>query len=101
MDSLICVREHVTCPKPVKCCSIDKYALSREDYDGLCSSLQLLNWKDLLSQYADNIDDMWHAFKRQLEDKICEFIPNIKKFSQIKKACWTRPLDPIVRAKIH
>ena len=32
----------------------------------------------LLSQYADNIDDMWHAFKRQLEDKICEFIPKIK-----------------------
>ena len=93
---------HIGCKfKPVKCCSIDKYALSRGDYDGLRSSLQSLNWKELLSQYSDNIDDMWHEFKRQLEDSICEFIPKIKKFSQIKKACWTRPLDSIARAKIH
>ena len=50
---------HIGCKfKPVKCCSIDKYALSRGNYDGLRSSLQLLNWKELLSQYADNIDDM-------------------------------------------
>jgi len=90
---------HIGCKlKPVKCCSIDKYAISRGDYDGLRSSLQSLNWKELLSQYSDNINDMWHEFKRQLEDRICEFIPKIKKFSQIKKACWTRP---IVRAKIH
>jgi len=71
--------------KPVKCCSIDNYALSRGDYDGLRSSLQLLNWKELLSQYADNINEMWHAFKRQLEDKICEFIPKIKKLVKSKK----------------
>ena len=44
--------------KPVKCCLIDKYALSREDYDGLRSSLQSLNWKELLSQYPNNIYDM-------------------------------------------
>jgi len=71
---------HIGCKfKPVKCYSIDKYALSGGDYDGLRSSLQSLNWKELLSQYSDNIDDMWHEFKRQLEDRICEFIPKIKK----------------------
>ena len=78
----------------------DKYAFSKGDYAGLRNSLQKVEWNDLLQRYSHNIDDMWHALKCELDNRINEFIPKMKNFAQFRKESWTRPLDQQVRAKI-
>ena len=79
---------------------IEKYALSKADFDGLQDSLQI-DWCEMLLQYDNDIEGMWQVFKSTLENKIEQFVPKVKNFDSWKKESWIRPLNAKVTDQIH
>jgi len=43
---------------------------------------------------------MWAYFKKELKDRIVQFIPKQKDFNAIKKDTWKRPLNSFLRQLI-
>ena len=79
---------------------IDRYALSKGDYNALRSALQI-DWATTLLSHNTNIDKMWKVFKDVLQTAIDEHIPLVNNsFQTFKKESWKFPLDKTVRSKI-
>ena len=38
-----------------------------------------INWEDILIPFNDDIDNMWIHFKKELQDRILQFVPKQKK----------------------
>ena len=64
--------------------NVVKYNYTKGDYDSLRTSCQI-NWEDILSPFNDDIDNMWIHFKKELQDRILQFVPKQKKIMISKK----------------
>ena len=77
----------------------DKYNYAKADYDGLRKSCAI-NWEVKLSPFGSDIENMWVHFKKELHDRISQFIPKQKDFNSIRKDTWKRPLNLALRELI-
>ena len=61
----------------------DKYNYAKADYNGIRKSCAI-NWEDKLSPFGSDIENMWVHFKKELHDRISQFIPKQKDFNSIR-----------------
>ena len=64
--------------------NVVKYNYTKGDYDSLRISCQI-NWEDILSPFNDDIENMWIHFKKELKDRILQFVPKQKIFLMLSK----------------
>ena len=77
----------------------DRFNFSKGDYGSLRHSL-CLDWGELMLPHSNDIEKMWEIFKREILEKVQQYIPKINNFSSWKKDSWVRPLDKSLRKKI-
>ena len=61
-----------------KVSNVDKFNYAKADYDGLRNSCKI-NWMDILCPFDSDIENMWDHFKKELQDRISQYVPKQKK----------------------
>jgi len=60
--------------------NVNKYNYAKADYDSLRNSCEI-NWIDILCPFDSDIENMWAHFKKEVRDRISQFVPKHKNFN--------------------